>query len=223
HREVILDMFAREGGLAGRDAAEHGHDRCLDPRIRGERHRAWLRRIVLQQSGAFEVGELGVDRRRRGQTHGLPDLANGGWIAALAHGLGDEVHDPLLPGSDVRHRGYPPLRDLDGITEVRGTQTYVRFWLDTEHTFGQGQVVNRTRVRRRRLGAGGLLVLALSVSAPAVSAPVTGRPSRGTGAPDRYVVQPGDTLWSIALRHAPGNDPRRIIQAIVDANQVDAG
>ncbi|TMK37887.1 MAG: LysM peptidoglycan-binding domain-containing protein [Actinobacteria bacterium] len=95
--------------------------------------------------------------------------------------------------------------------------------LDTEQTFGQGQVVNRTRVRRRRLGAGGLLVLALSVSAPAVSAPVTGRPSRGTGAADRYVVQPGDTLWSIALRHAPGNDPRRIVQAIVDANQVDAG
>jgi hypothetical protein len=93
--------------------------------------------------------------------------------------------------------------------------------LDTEHTFGQSRVMNRTRVRRRRLTAGGLLVLALSVAAPAVSAAVTSGPSRGTDA--RYVVQPGDTLWRIAVRHAPGSDPRRVIQSIVDANQVDAG
>jgi len=95
--------------------------------------------------------------------------------------------------------------------------------LDTEHTFGQSRVMNRTRVRRRRLTAGGLLVLALSVAAPAVSAAVTGGSPRGTDAADRYVVQPGDTLWRIAVRHAPGSDPRRVIQSIVDANQVDAG
>ena len=95
--------------------------------------------------------------------------------------------------------------------------------LDTERTFGHSRVVSRTQVRRRRLAAGALLVLALSVTAPTVSAAVTGGSSRRADVADRYVVRAGDTLWSIAVRHAPGNDPRRIVQAIVDTNQVDAG
>jgi Tfp pilus assembly protein FimV len=78
-------------------------------------------------------------------------------------------------------------------------------------------------VRRRRLAASALLVLALSVSAPAVSAAVTGGSSREADGADRYVVRAGDTLWSIAASRAPGSDPRRVVQAIVDANQVDAG
>jgi nucleoid-associated protein YgaU len=95
--------------------------------------------------------------------------------------------------------------------------------LDTERTFGHSRVVSRTQVRRRRLAAGALLVLALSVSAPAVSAAVTGGSSRRTGVEDRYVVRAGDTLWNIAVSRAPGSDPRRVVQAIVDANEVDAG
>jgi LysM repeat protein len=81
--------------------------------------------------------------------------------------------------------------------------------------------MSRTRVRGRRLVVGGLLVLALSVSAPAVSRAMTGGSARGAG--DRYVVQSGDTLWSIAVSRAPGADPRPVVQAIADANQVDAG
>jgi nucleoid-associated protein YgaU len=70
--------------------------------------------------------------------------------------------------------------------------------------------------------AGGLLVVALS--APAVAGAVTSGSARGADHPgDRYVVQRGDTLWSIALNRAPGNDPRPVVQAITDANQVDAG
>jgi LysM repeat protein len=95
--------------------------------------------------------------------------------------------------------------------------------LDTERTFGQSRSMSRARVRRRRLVAGGLLVLALSVSAPAVSGAMTGGSARGAAAGDRYVVQGGDTLWSIAVSRAPGADPRPIVQAIADANQVDAG
>jgi nucleoid-associated protein YgaU len=78
------------------------------------------------------------------------------------------------------------------------------------------------RVRRRRLVAGGLLVLALSVSAPAVSGAMTGGSAPGAIG-DRYVVQRGDTLWSIAVSRAPGSDPRPVVQAIADANRVDAG
>jgi LysM repeat protein len=67
------------------------------------------------------------------------------------------------------------------------------------------------------------LVLTLSVSAPAVSGAMTGGSPRGGAASDRYVVQSGDTLWSIAVSRAPGSDPRPVVQAIADANQVDAG
>jgi LysM repeat protein len=83
--------------------------------------------------------------------------------------------------------------------------------------------MSRTRVRRRRLVAGGLLVVALSVTAPAVSGAMTGGSAPGAAAGDRYVVQRGDTLWSIAVGRAPGVDPRPVVQAIVDANRVDAG
>jgi nucleoid-associated protein YgaU len=41
------------------------------------------------------------------------------------------------------------------------------------------------------------------------------------GGPERYttvVVQPGDTLWSIAAEHYPGDDVRARVQDIEDAN-----
>ncbi len=34
----------------------------------------------------------------------------------------------------------------------------------------------------------------------------------------RVVVQPGQSLWSIALRAAPSADPRVIVQEIIDVN-----
>lgn len=42
--------------------------------------------------------------------------------------------------------------------------------------------------------------------------------SRGT-----YLVRPGDTLWTIAERLAPGEDPRPLVRAIVQVNDLDAG
>lgn len=35
-----------------------------------------------------------------------------------------------------------------------------------------------------------------------------------------HVVRPGDTLWEIAKRLAPGDDPRRLVQAIIDENRL---
>jgi Tfp pilus assembly protein FimV len=52
--------------------------------------------------------------------------------------------------------------------------------------------------------------------------------ARGIG-PDRpaprvtYVVQPGDTLWSIANRVAPGQDPRPVVDRLIEANDVRGG
>jgi nucleoid-associated protein YgaU len=39
----------------------------------------------------------------------------------------------------------------------------------------------------------------------------------------RYVVRTGDTLWSIALRVSPGEDPRPVVDAISAANSIEAG
>jgi hypothetical protein len=83
-----------------------------------------------------------------------------------------------------------------------------------------------TRVRRRRLAAIGLAaVLTLGgvtvgrvVWSAAVGTspaqPIDARPITG----DVYVVQPGDTLWSIAQRIAPGEDPRPVVAALKAGN-----
>ena len=39
----------------------------------------------------------------------------------------------------------------------------------------------------------------------------------------RYVIRSGDTLWSIARSIAPASDPRPMVDAIAEANQVDPG
>ena len=42
----------------------------------------------------------------------------------------------------------------------------------------------------------------------------------GPGAAERVVVQPGDTLWSIAQSAAPNADARTIVQEILQANRL---
>lgn len=87
-----------------------------------------------------------------------------------------------------------------------------------------------TRVRRRRLAA---LVLAVLMAASLVvgvqalaglaeiggtSTPQPVDERLGPVAGERYVVQPGDTLWTIAERLAPGDDPRPVVDALRAAN-----
>jgi Tfp pilus assembly protein FimV len=93
--------------------------------------------------------------------------------------------------------------------------------LDIEHPFGHHLPMHRTYVRRRVVATLVVAILAGAVtpalagvlSAPALT-PVTQR---------TYVVHGGDTLWSIAARLAPDRDPRPVIEAIEQANHVDAG
>lgn len=56
-------------------------------------------------------------------------------------------------------------------------------------------------------GTGPRTVEVQPVQAPAV--PVAGQ---------QYVVQPGDTLWSIAEAIAPDSDPRPVVDALREAN-----
>src|SRR5947209_775773 len=74
---------------------------------------------------------------------------------------------------------------------------------------------SRTRRRPNPRGWGGILVLA------AVLVVATGRIAYGSGpaAVDTVVVQPGDTVWSLAAARYPG-DPRPHVEAILRANHL---
>jgi hypothetical protein len=91
--------------------------------------------------------------------------------------------------------------------------------------FGGTRVTPATYWRRRLLV--GLLALGVSVVAARAGVALGGSP---LAAPERrpassapsdraatVVVRPGDTLWSIATRLAPGEDPRPLVDELVAA------
>jgi hypothetical protein len=100
---------------------------------------------------------------------------------------------------------------------------------------GRGVRVGRVQPRRTplRLTRRGRLVMVISfalmatavlfalglVGSQASAAASGGTSNRGQGVPAAsVVVQPGDTLWSIATRVAPRTDPRVTVQRIIDRN-----
>jgi hypothetical protein len=94
--------------------------------------------------------------------------------------------------------------------------------LDIERVFDHDGPMQRTYVRRRRtLAAAACLVLLLTVGSPVA------RAFGGADASDvpaaTYVVEAGDTLWSIAEGHAPGEDPRVVVHQIAELNDLDGG
>lgn len=86
--------------------------------------------------------------------------------------------------------------------------------------YAAGMSISRPRTSRsargRLHGLGRWLLAALVVAAASV---VLARAAAGGTAPvDRMVVQPGDTLWSIAAARYPGDDPRERVDAIERLN-----
>ena len=61
--------------------------------------------------------------------------------------------------------------------------------------------------------------VAIVVLAAALAVGLAARPSGSAGKPVRYVVQPTDTLWSIATKHYPG-DPREGIWELQRQNHL---
>lgn len=61
--------------------------------------------------------------------------------------------------------------------------------------------------------------LTLVLLAAALLVGLAARPSGSAGKPIRYVVQPSDTLWSIAAEHYPG-DPREGIWTLQHVNHL---
>jgi nucleoid-associated protein YgaU len=80
--------------------------------------------------------------------------------------------------------------------------------------------VNRTRVRRRRVGAA-LLGLGIVAGFAGTAASASGSPpGEELVASRRYIVKAGDTLWTIAEHEARGDDPRPLVDAIADTNDL---
>jgi hypothetical protein len=85
--------------------------------------------------------------------------------------------------------------------------------------------------RRGRLLLTAVVMLALVVAAVLLSggAPARAGTDRAPAAVgERVTVRPGETLWQIAERVAPGSDPRETVARILDLNglqtaQVQAG
>ncbi len=65
------------------------------------------------------------------------------------------------------------------------------------------------------------LILALVALVLVGAIIVTARPSSGAGAAGRYVVRPGDTLWTIAERFY-GGDPRDGVWRLRDRNELSS-
>lgn len=76
--------------------------------------------------------------------------------------------------------------------------------------------------RRRRLAATLSVALVAGVWAGPLGRIVAGESGPRLASRSSYVVRQGDTLWSIAQRVAPGEDPRPLVDAIVSVNGVDA-
>jgi hypothetical protein len=73
--------------------------------------------------------------------------------------------------------------------------------------------------RRRRLFAA-VLGLGFVLTAARAGAALGGTPATPARLPhvQSVVVQPGDTLWSIAHRVAPNRDPRDVVDALAKAS-----
>lgn len=99
--------------------------------------------------------------------------------------------------------------------------------LDTEHAFAHRVRMERTYVRRRRtVAVVATALIAVLMSPLAAGAVRRGEPSAPAAqqVPTQVVVvQAGDTLWSIAQRVRPGDDPRDVAAEIATVNGVQAG
>lgn len=72
------------------------------------------------------------------------------------------------------------------------------------------------------------MTLTLALAGAAWAGPALGALPGGDREPTpvahaRYVVREGDTLWAIARRLEPGEDPRAVVDEIAEANRIAAG
>ncbi|MGH3647804.1 MAG: LysM peptidoglycan-binding domain-containing protein [Micromonosporaceae bacterium] len=88
------------------------------------------------------------------------------------------------------------------------------------------RVADRRPVRLTRRGRFVVAVLVATLLAAAIALLLALDPaasagsSQGRGVASEVVVKPGDTLWSVALRHEPSRDPSATIEEIRRLNHL---
>lgn len=83
--------------------------------------------------------------------------------------------------------------------------------------------VHRYRRRPRRLGARRQFVGAMATMAACAALLVLSvQAYGGTTTGQEVVVQPGDSLWSIAASHYPGDDTRLRVDELIQVNHLEA-
>lgn len=103
--------------------------------------------------------------------------------------------------------------------DMEGRKHMFGITLDFERSFEHRVLMHRTYVRRRLtvlVALVGLTMVLGGQMARALVAVPTPVPSR------TYVVEPGDTLWSIASMIAPDHDPRAVVIEIEAVNEAAA-
>ncbi len=125
---------------------------------------------------------------------------------------------PLVDGRGTTTLRPLPLRLVDGRSEwptpapTRSARRPVRTGLSPE--------VRRRRTLLAVVGAL-LIVLALPLSGTGGRSHAAGSALVGSG-PATYIVQPGDSLWSIAQRVDPSGDPRPLVARLAAATGAES-
>jgi nucleoid-associated protein YgaU len=130
-------------------------------------------------------------------------------------------HRLVPPGmsSVGRSRGFPAVEGASVEPATRRRTSVHR--VSTCSVAGPSRRRVPARVRRRRAGLAAVTLALMAVLAsPLLGTSGHSPAAAGPGTPgslsaDRtYVVQPGDTLWSIATRLDPSGDPRPLVAAL---------
>src|SRR5580704_6752350 len=96
--KLAFDIFLGRDRDAGRNATEHWKDnRFFSGRKISRAQRAGLGRIARDQAVTLERLQVGVNRRGRGETHALSDLADGGRVAVIGGKVADDLQNSPLP------------------------------------------------------------------------------------------------------------------------------
>jgi LysM domain len=135
--------------------------------------------------------------------------------------------DPVRPGARAaRSDGFVGARPVRGgcSPEVGSPEAGVQVHAGARPGCRQEHAPLRLTDRGRRLVAGLSIAIGLVIAAGTAVTVELGDGDRGLrlAGSSIVVVQSGDTLWSLAERVAPEEDPRAVVDAIVELNGLDS-
>jgi hypothetical protein len=158
---------------------------------------------------------VGVPSGSRADEPGLPDDAS------------DPQRDALIPCRDtpaVRHAALVPRRDTPGLrrdTPAAPSAPSARSGRPRDTPVAPLRLTRRGRVVAATAAA--LLVTVVSLLLAGVAQATNDGPSSRAARQNlvQVVVHPGQSLWSVAESADPDQDPRTVIQQIIDLNSLN--